>query len=238
MAFVDVRKAFDIVWRDALLHKLWLRGVRGRAWRVCASLLRSTRSSVRVHGTTLAQWSDSSGFRQGAILSPIEFLVFVDDLAAEIYAAFPGVALGPEQFAPRVQMLLYADDIAILAENVQDLHNTLRILDAWAARWGLSFGVGTDKTAVMSFFGGPSEGASPFVHAGQQLNYVAEYKYLGVTFDLRLAFATHMARLLESGWRKFFSTCSWARREHLHLDPAPHQILLYLATSVGGPGPP
>ena len=109
-AFVDIRKAFDTVWRDGLLHKLWRKGVTGRVWTICAALLSTTRSSARVGGRLTSSWGEVAGARQGAILSPLEFNVFIDDLVDAVSGAFPGVAVGVDAAAPRVHLLLYADD--------------------------------------------------------------------------------------------------------------------------------
>ena len=48
--FLDLRKAYDTVWRDGLLYKLWQAGVRGRLWHYIDSLYRTSRRAVRVGG--------------------------------------------------------------------------------------------------------------------------------------------------------------------------------------------
>jgi hypothetical protein len=50
VAFVDIRKAYDSIWRDGLLVKLWSRGVRGRLWALCAAFFGDTPSFVRIGG--------------------------------------------------------------------------------------------------------------------------------------------------------------------------------------------
>ena len=40
VAFIDIRKAFDCVWRDGLLWKLCQRGVHGAEWHAVAALLK------------------------------------------------------------------------------------------------------------------------------------------------------------------------------------------------------
>ena len=216
VAFLDVRKAYDTVWRDGLLHKLWARGVQCSAWRVCASLLTSTSSRVRLQSGLSPAFSEAAGVRQGSILSPIEFLVFIDSLAHEL-SALPGVKLTCSRGAVGLSCLLYADDIAIVAESEDDMQRALEIAEQWAHRWRLSFGFGADKTAVMSFFGGSATGESPFRLAGTILQFVEEYRYLGVVLDRRLTFAAHSRMLQERALRTFFQCTAWAKRERLPL---------------------
>ena len=45
-AFVDVRKAFDVAWRDAVLVKLAAAGIAGSTWRVLDDLLSPTSARV------------------------------------------------------------------------------------------------------------------------------------------------------------------------------------------------
>ena len=65
VAFIDVRKAYDTVWRGGLLHQLWSRGIRGSLWRVCASLLTRTSARVRLPTGYSPVFSEESGVRQG-----------------------------------------------------------------------------------------------------------------------------------------------------------------------------
>ena len=45
----DAAKAFDTVWRDGLLDRLWDKGVRGRLWRIIRNLCQGNRSHVVVN---------------------------------------------------------------------------------------------------------------------------------------------------------------------------------------------
>ena len=50
MAFLDARRAYDRVWRSALLLKLWKGSVRGRMFHFIDSMLRDVRRRVLVNG--------------------------------------------------------------------------------------------------------------------------------------------------------------------------------------------
>eukprot|EP00122_Pirum_gemmata_P001070 Pgem_evm1s953 len=49
-AFIDVKKAFDIVWREGLWVKLFECGIKGRLWRVTRQMYKNSRSTVLVDG--------------------------------------------------------------------------------------------------------------------------------------------------------------------------------------------
>lgn len=46
--FVDIRKAYDTVWRDGLWTVFWQKGVRGRMWRVLQAYYAQVQSCVWV----------------------------------------------------------------------------------------------------------------------------------------------------------------------------------------------
>jgi len=48
--FIDVRKAFDSVWRTGLWKRLWEIGVKGKLWRILRSIYKEPKSRVRVNG--------------------------------------------------------------------------------------------------------------------------------------------------------------------------------------------
>jgi hypothetical protein len=45
--FLDLKKAYDTVWRDGLMFKLWNKGIRGKAWRYVRSMYAATTRAVR-----------------------------------------------------------------------------------------------------------------------------------------------------------------------------------------------
>jgi hypothetical protein len=47
-AFIDVKKAYDTVWRDGMWKRLWDEGVRGRVWRVIKNMYSVVQSAVLV----------------------------------------------------------------------------------------------------------------------------------------------------------------------------------------------
>ena len=73
------------------------------------------------------------GLKQGCIASPILFSLLVNELANEIFAkARHGIPLGPTDI--ELFLLLFADDLNLLASNVIGLLNQLNVLSVAAER--------------------------------------------------------------------------------------------------------
>ena len=69
--FLDVHKAFDTVWIDGLLYKLFTElGVGGRMWLAIKDLYTGVKTQVLYSGSLSRQFSVSQGSDQGRILAP------------------------------------------------------------------------------------------------------------------------------------------------------------------------
>ena len=97
-------------------------------------MLQHTSASCRVHAHLSWRWAEGAGIRHGGILSPLEFLVYADNLEAEVASVSTGVQLGHDPNAQRISMLMYADDVALFAETPEQLHGILVAVEHWAVR--------------------------------------------------------------------------------------------------------
>ena len=113
MAFVDVKKAFDTVWQKGLFVKLYQKGVQGHLWHIIKNWYNSAASQVHVlwDCNRSDPYVIEQGVRQGGILSPFLYCVFVDDLLNELTEAGVGASIdGIFTGAP-----MFADDLALIA---------------------------------------------------------------------------------------------------------------------------
>src|SRR6185437_13718386 len=79
--FIDIKKAFDRVFRAGLWQRLASLKIRGKLWRVVRCLYNKVES--KVFGGDL--WFElSAGVRQGCILSPLLYAIFIDGLVKHI----------------------------------------------------------------------------------------------------------------------------------------------------------
>ena len=78
--FVDLQKAFDIVKHDILLAKLEHYGIRGMANNWFKSYLFNRKQFVSINGHISNQTSVKYGVPQCSVLSPLLFLIYINDL--------------------------------------------------------------------------------------------------------------------------------------------------------------
>ena len=129
-AFIDFKKAYDYVDRKILWERLQRVGVSGRMLSAVKSLYSNITACVRINGMCTDWFTVSTGLRQGYTLSPILFNLFIDDLAVQLQAVGKGIVINDEA----ISILLYADDVVLLAENEDDLQHMLNILSQWCNR--------------------------------------------------------------------------------------------------------
>ena len=81
--FFDIRKAFDTVWHDALVMKLRAAGLHGRALKWLTSFLSDRTQPTLVQGYISQPAPLHGGVPQGAILSPLLFSIYVNDMPSD-----------------------------------------------------------------------------------------------------------------------------------------------------------
>jgi hypothetical protein len=124
-AFIDFKKAYDNINRNILWKRLYDIGVCGKMLSAVQSLYVSMMSCVRVNSFKTEWFDVKCGLRQGCILSPLLFNLFINDLTLFIKSFDLGINIGNEKLC----FMLYADDIVILADNAQNLQILLNALN-------------------------------------------------------------------------------------------------------------
>ena len=84
LAFLDLRKAFPSVWREGLWIKMTKLGLGGKFLRIYQEIYSKTSARVRVGSTLSRSYQVTTELREGCVLSPILFSIFIMDLAGEL----------------------------------------------------------------------------------------------------------------------------------------------------------
>ena len=117
--------------RDSLFYELGLYGIKGKFLRAIRSLYQNTSSCVQVNDYTTEWFYINSGVKQGDNLSTSLFSLYINDLTLEI----TNLEKGNLADGFRISILLYADDIVILAQSAHDLHEMINVIYNWCGKW-------------------------------------------------------------------------------------------------------
>lgn len=183
VCFVDFRKAYDAINRTLLWRKLSNIGLKGKMFQSLRALYNNVNCSVRINGHLTDWFTVNSGLKQGCLLSPLIFNLFVNDLSGALDAT--GLGVDMEGIDCKVNMLLYADDLTLIAESEDDLQQLLDVLAGWCEDNVMTINI--DKTKVIHFRN-PSKVRTVFSFscANQRIDVISSYRYLGLVMDEHL----------------------------------------------------
>ena len=134
--FIDVRKAFDTVWIDGILYKLFSElGIGSRMWKVIKDLYTNVKAQV-LYAESLPRKIDvSQGTGQGRILAPFMYKVYVNGilrvLTNHCYAIFIN--------GLRIPSPSFADDITLPALHPSFLKTFMIICYKYGIKWRYEF---------------------------------------------------------------------------------------------------
>ena len=136
------------------------------------------------------------GVKQGDVISPTLFAIYIDDLVSELRELGVGIKIGDDI----INSLLYADDIVLIAANEDDLQLLLKKLNSWCSKWRLE--VNMLKTNVMHVRKAQAKRSDySFLFEGRRVEYCERYKYLGITINEHLNFTQSVQDLCASAER-------------------------------------
>ena len=196
--FVDFKKAFDSVCRQALFYKLAKIGVAGKFFNVLKNMYTNSFAYVKLSGHLSRRISIQKGTEQGHPLSPDLFKIFVSDLSPLLESIFC-----PELSNTLISHLLWADDLIMLSLNPKSCQQHLNILGKYCNDWGLE--VNELKTEIVIF--GKldiSSGNVCFNLLGKAIKVVDSYCYLGIILHNSGELRTAQLTLKTKAMRAFF----------------------------------
>ena len=193
--FFDLQKAFDKVWHKGLLAKLSAAGISDSAFEWFQSYLSNRRQRTRVTDAISCPNFLFAGVPQGAILSPLLFSLYVNDIVNCVDALDD----------PEIN--LFADDTSFYLEDRSAsslsirLQKSVNTLSAWFKKWLLS--VNPQKTALLVLRTTNMQPLNISITIdGTDIRQVVQHKHLGVTFNDRLTWKDHVDTISTKAARK------------------------------------
>ncbi|KAJ8456384.1 hypothetical protein ONZ51_g12159 [Trametes cubensis] len=212
--FVDFKKAYDKVPHALLWVYLHQSGVKGHFLEMLRKLYHRTEVSVRAGGGVSEPFDLKRGLRQGCLLSPILFDIFINMMLIDIGEHVvrwnrdlftEGVKVNGRNpyvrggiFPVQIQGLKYADDVISLMDSVEYAVAWCQSAARWAGMVGMELGF--SKCGVILWSQDAQQRAlyerTRFTvhevngHPAGEFPKVSQYKYLGVEVDENLPFAS------------------------------------------------
>ncbi len=117
-AFIDFKKAFDVVYRNGIWYKLMQYGASTKTVNMLRKIYESVKSCVRVNSEYTDFFESHMGLKQGEPLSPLLFLFFINDM--ENYISSDNIdAVNIEEL--KIYLLLFADDTVLFSYTKEGL---------------------------------------------------------------------------------------------------------------------
>jgi hypothetical protein len=135
MAFLDLQKAYDSTWREAIWVKLHNIGIKGHILKMIKAFYISIQYCVNMGEHMTSFFTTRVGVRQGSVLSPILFSVFINDLVQFLESKGLGILVNNKL----IPLLLFSDDIVLLAADQKEMKRILEAVDEFSRRWRFSF---------------------------------------------------------------------------------------------------
>ena len=173
--FLDATKAFDLIRFDKLFQILCSKPLPGLCLRVLLDMYKRQKIQIKWNDTFSNKFSTSNGIRQGGIISPLLFNVYIDVLLTRLKNRNVGCFIGNMY----VGCLGYADDVTLLAPSVSSLQNMLEVCNLYGKDYGLQYNC--QKTVCMKM----SQKNCNLVNYkvsldGTQLKWVQSVSFLGI----------------------------------------------------------
>ena len=188
-AFLDVEKAFDNVWHNGLRYKIFQLDLPTKMTRWLSDFLVGRLIQVNVNNFFSNQINPKAGVPQGSVLSPLLFLIYVNDLPAPHHNQN-----SLSQFADDTAQWAFSLSICIAAKLLQqDLLN----LAMWCAKWRIKLNPEKTKVIIFSRSILARKTELNLKLYGETLKIYPQVKFLGITFDSQFNFKKHFEDILD-----------------------------------------
>ena len=173
--FVDFKKAFDSIPRHTLFQKLLDYNINGKIYDCLVNIYSNDIACIKIAESITPTFIANQGVKQGCILSPTLFNIFLADFQALVETT----ACNPVHVKEGSIMgcLIWADDLLLLSKSKSGMDNMLSALKLFSDKNGMT--LNTKKTKMMTFNKNGRHIRDTFFFGKEKIETTRQYKYLG-----------------------------------------------------------
>ena len=205
---IDLEKAYDSVWRDGLLFKLYEKGIQGKMWFWLRDFLSERTAVCSLRNQEGVQFQTNLGLPQGSVLSPLLFNIYIADI-------YESVTSQKVKFADDGTIWRSGHDLEGLAEELQD---DLTEISQWVRKWRMKVNIDKTEYCIFSRDQTVLNRTCEIKMTNKILKRSKNPKLLGVTFDERLTFSEHIKNLELKTQKTVSALRTLGRTEHIEPD--------------------
>lgn len=201
--FIDLKKAFDSIWHKGLLYKLLQNNVSGRFYDLIKDIYSKSNCFIKLSTQKTKTFQYLRGVRQGCILSPLLFNLFLNDLPKALdntNRTDPFILPNGE----KLTSLLYADDLVLLSKSSEGLQNCINVVSSFCESWHLTVNHKKSKVLIFSRKRSKTISEKKLTLNNKHLEIVQEFTYLGVKISATGNFKIHQTQSKEKALHAFF----------------------------------
>jgi hypothetical protein len=182
VCLLDSSSAFDMVWHAGLFYKLHELGVTGKTWRLLYNSYHNMVSNVAQDGKLSTDIKIEQSVRQGSILGPWLYMLYIHDLAETLINSNCVARVGQVPCGA----VLQADDIALAALTVSGLKSLVSYCELYSKQWRFLYNPVKSK---MLIFGKASRKGNCLNECevtlyNHVIDKVSNYSHVGITLDI------------------------------------------------------
>ena len=190
----DYSKAYNTVWRTGLLQKMFDIGVPLRLVQWTTAWLTNRIARAQLNGVTGRCRTFKEGLPQGSVLSPLLFVLYINDLLGN--------------FSESTMDSAYADDLALacLGRKKEDVALRMQAevdkVVSWSQQARLTLNAAKCEVAFFSLDNAEAQWRPQITINGGPLSCTPSPTFLGVTYDRRMTFGTQVKKVCQQMLRR------------------------------------
>ena len=189
-AFLDVETAFENVWHNGLRYKIFQLDLPTKMTCWLSDFLVGWLIQVNVNNFLSNQINPKAGVPQGSVLSPLLFLIYINDIPAPHHKQN-----SLSQFTDDTAQWAFSLNIQIAAKLLQQDFLKLAM---WCAKWRIKLNPVKAKVIIFSRSILARKTELNLKLYGETLKMYPQVKFLGITFDSsQLTFQKHFEEILD-----------------------------------------